>query len=148
MNRDTDAPTGRDVSRAVLRVFAPILIVVGILGFLVPARRAATSGAPAYNVFHLVFGALGIACARQRGPGWARTFNVGFGALDLYQALASRRGWFPQRWFRWRPPTICCTSASVPASSPPASSEQRRHRHDHRPFVAVDAAPRAGAALP
>jgi len=98
-----DSPTGRDVSRLVLRIFAPVLIVVGILGFLIPAKRAATSGAPAYNIFHLIFGAIGVACAAQRRPGWARTFNVGFGALDLYQAVASRRGWFPQRWFRWKP---------------------------------------------
>lgn len=102
MNRDAHAPTERDVSRAVLKVFAPILIVVGILGFLVPPKRAATSGAPAYNIFHLVFGAIGIACARHQRPSLARTFNVGFGALDLYQAVASRRGWFPQRWFRWK----------------------------------------------
>jgi hypothetical protein len=24
------------------------------------------------------------------------------GREDLYQAVASRRGWFPQRWFRWK----------------------------------------------
>lgn len=27
----------------------------------------------------------------------------GFGLLDLYQALASRRHWFPEPWFRWKP---------------------------------------------
>jgi Domain of unknown function (DUF4383) len=92
----------RDVSRSVLRVFGPILVVTGILGFLVPQRKAATSGAPAYNIFHLIFGGLGIACAASRSRRPAQAFNIGFGALDLYQAAASRRGWFPQRWFRWK----------------------------------------------
>ncbi len=92
----------RDVSRSVLRVFGPTLIVTGLLGFVMPQRKALTSGAPAYNVFHLVFGSLGIACAASRRRGPARVFNIGFGAVDLYQAVASRRGWFPQRWFRWK----------------------------------------------
>lgn len=59
-----------------------------------------TSGAPAYNVFHLMFGALGIVASRRRST--ARAFNAGFGAIDLYQAVASRRGWFPQKAFRWK----------------------------------------------
>ena len=92
----------RDVSRSVLRVFGPVLIVTGLLGFVVPQRKALTSGAPAYNIFHLIFGSLGIACAASRRRSPARMFNIGFGALDLYQAVASRRGWFPQRWFRWK----------------------------------------------
>jgi Domain of unknown function (DUF4383) len=91
---------GRDVNRTVAKIFGPTLILTGIAGFVVPPKKAATSGAPAYNVFHLVFGALGIVASRRRGT--ARAFNLGFGAIDLYQAVASRRGWFPQRWFRWK----------------------------------------------
>jgi len=92
----------RDLNRIVARLFGSVLIVTGIAGFLVPARKAATSGAPAYNVFHLTFGALGIAASRRLRS--ARAFNLGFGAIDLYQAVASRRGMFPQRWFRWKTP--------------------------------------------
>lgn len=92
--------TDRDVNRFVTKVFGPTLILTGIAGFVIPAKKAATSGAPAYNIFHLFFGALGIAASRRRGT--ARAFNIGFGAIDLYQALASRRGLFPQRWFRWK----------------------------------------------
>ena len=44
----------------------------------------------------------GIACAASASRRPAQAFNIGFGALDLYQAAASRRGWFPKRWFRWR----------------------------------------------
>lgn len=91
---------GRDVNRLVAKVFGPTLILVGIAGFVVPPKKAATSGAPAYNVFHLIFGCLGIVASRRRGT--ARAFNVGFGAIDLYQAVASRRGLFPQKWFRWK----------------------------------------------
>ena len=92
----------RDPSRSVLRIFGPILVVTGILGFVIPQRRAATSGAPAYNIFHIIFGGLGIACAASSRRGPAQAFNIGFGALDLYQAAASKRGWFPKRWFRWK----------------------------------------------
>jgi hypothetical protein len=92
--------SGRDLNRIVARVFGATLILTGIAGFVVPAKKSATSGAPAYNVFHLIFGALGIAASRRRGT--ARAFNIGFGAIDLYQAVASRRGMFPQRWFRWK----------------------------------------------
>jgi hypothetical protein len=92
---------GRDVNQRVAQVFGPILIITGIAGFVTPAKKAATSGAPAYNVFHLVFGWLGIIASRHRGT--ARAFNIGFGTIDLYQAVASRRGLFPKRWFRWKP---------------------------------------------
>ena len=92
--------SGRDVNRFVAKVFGPTLILVGIAGFVVPPKKAATSGAPAYNVFHLIFGFLGIIASRRRTT--ARAFNIGFGAIDLYQAVASRRGLFPQRWFRWK----------------------------------------------
>lgn len=84
-----------------IAVFAPILVIVGILGFAIPADKATTSGAPAYNVFHIVFGAIGIALALTGHDASIRTFNIGFGVIDLYQALASRRHWWPERIFRW-----------------------------------------------
>ncbi|HVE19625.1 MAG TPA: DUF4383 domain-containing protein [Ilumatobacteraceae bacterium] len=88
------------MNQLVAKLFGSTLIVTGIAGFVIPAKKAATSGAPAYNVFHLLFGSLGIVASRRRGT--ARAFNLGFGAIDLYQAVASRRGLFPQRWFRWK----------------------------------------------
>ena len=45
----------------VLLVFAPILTLAGILGFLIPPKRSLTSGAPAYNMFHIIFGLIGLA---------------------------------------------------------------------------------------
>lgn len=89
-----------DLNRAVARLFGPTLILTGLAGFFIPARKAKTSGATAYNVFHLIFGAVGLAASKRRDT--ARAFNFGFGAIDLYQAVASRRGLFPQKWFRWK----------------------------------------------
>jgi hypothetical protein len=86
----------------VAAAFGVVLVVAGGLGFVVPPEKAKTSGAPPYNVFHIVFGLVGLACAAA-GTTAARAFNVGFGLLDLYQLAASRRVWFPQRWFRWKP---------------------------------------------
>ena len=86
--------------RWVLGGFASVLLLVGILGFVAPARGS-SSTAPAYNVFHLAFGVLGLALVVW-GDGTAiRTFLVGFGLIDLYQALASHQHWFPESYFRW-----------------------------------------------
>ena len=89
------------VNRFVLGVFAPLLLIVGILGFVMPAGRSSTSGAPAYNVFHLAFGALGVALVIWGHPTATRSFVVGFGLIDLYQALSSHQHWFPESLFRW-----------------------------------------------
>ena len=93
-------PNGRDLNQLVARVFGPTLIATGVAGFVVPPKKAMTSGAPAYNVFHLISGVVGLLASRRRGT--ARAFNFGFGAIDLYQAVASRRRLFPQKWFRWK----------------------------------------------
>jgi hypothetical protein len=92
----------RELNRPILSVFAPILVLTGLAGFLIPERRALTSGAPAYNIFHIIFGSIGISCARSSRRAPARLFNLLFGGFDLYQLVASRRGWFPNRWFRWK----------------------------------------------
>jgi hypothetical protein len=93
-------PSGRDLNRSIARMFGATLILTGVAGFVIPPKKAMTSGVPAYNVFHLLFGALGIVSSRRHST--ARAFNVGFGAIDLYQAVASRRRWFPQKAFRWK----------------------------------------------
>lgn len=83
--------------------FAPLLLAAGGLGFVVPARLSLMSGAPAYNVFHLVAGALGLFIALRRPAPAAIAFNLTFGAIDLYQALAGLTGLFPARLFALRP---------------------------------------------
>lgn len=83
----------------VSRLFGAVLALTGILGFLLPPEKSLMSGAPAYNVFHLIAGAVGIWAARKACR--AAAFNLGFGLIDLYQALASFLGWFPLSYFRW-----------------------------------------------
>ncbi|MEJ7700318.1 MAG: DUF4383 domain-containing protein [Pyrinomonadaceae bacterium] len=60
-----------------------------------------TSGAPVYNIFHIVFGALGLLLLVARNENYIRAFNIGFGLIDLYQALASFAHLFPEQYFRW-----------------------------------------------
>lgn len=84
-----------------LLIFAPLLILTGIAGFLIPADKALTSGAPFYNIFHLVFGSVGVIIFWSWKKAWIESFNIGFGMLDLYQALASQAHLFPDRFFRW-----------------------------------------------
>ncbi len=86
-----------------LTLFAPLLLVAGVLGFVVPARLSLMSGAPAYNVFHLVAGALGLWLALRRLVPAVIAFNLIFGAIDLYQAVAGLTGLFPAELFGLRP---------------------------------------------
>ncbi len=88
-------------NRALLTLFGPILIVVGVLGFVVPADAALTSGAAPYNLFHIGFGVLGMVAVLSRRLPLIRGFNIGFGLIDLYQGVASVLGWWPQEAFLW-----------------------------------------------
>jgi hypothetical protein len=85
-----------------LLVFAPLLVLTGLLGFVIPQNKSMTSGAPAYNVFHVVFGLAGVALVMCKCEGGIRAFNIGFGVIDLYQAAASFLHLFPERYFRWK----------------------------------------------
>jgi len=84
-----------------LAIFAPVLIITGIAGFLIPAEHSLTSGAPAYSVFHLIFGVVGVLVVWTRKELWLSSFNFGFGLIDLYQALASALHLPPEKYFVW-----------------------------------------------
>jgi hypothetical protein len=86
-----------------LSVFAPVLVLTGLLGFLLPASMSLMSGAAPYNVFHLLAGAVGIALALKRAAAGAIAFNLVFGGIDLYQAVAGLTGLFPAQLFALRP---------------------------------------------
>lgn len=93
----------RSLNYKTLAVFAPLLILVGVAGFLIPADKSLTSGAPAYNVFHLLFGVIGLIVLWTSKERFISLFNGGFGLIDLYQALASRLDLPPQEYFLWTP---------------------------------------------
>lgn len=85
----------------VLAIFAPLLILVGILGFVIPQHKGLTSGAAAYNIFHIIFGTIGVMIVFFDHDPSIRVFNIGFGLIDLYQAGASFAHIFPAKYFRW-----------------------------------------------
>jgi len=91
------------VNGRVLAVFGPVLILTGITGFLIPPRLALMSGAPAYNVFHIVFGMIGTALVVAKSAVGIAVFNLGFGIVDVYQTVAGVTGVFPARQFRYKP---------------------------------------------
>ena len=66
-----------------------------------PADLSLTSGAPAYNVFHIAFGLFGLVVLRSRNQAAISGFNASFGLIDLYQALASHFVWPPKEYFLW-----------------------------------------------
>jgi hypothetical protein len=86
-----------------LAVFAPVLVLAGVAGLLLPPELALMSGAVPYDVFHIVFGAVGIAIVLARSGRLAGVFNLCFGAIDLYQAAAGVMGVFPAGLFGLRP---------------------------------------------
>ena len=85
-----------------LTAFAPILIIAGVLGFITPPSMALMSGAAPYNLFHIFFGLVGIGLLVTKRLPLARAFNIGFGAVDLYQAVASFAGLFPTALFAYK----------------------------------------------
>ncbi len=89
------------INTLTLKIFAPVLILTGVLGFLTPPSMALMSGAAPYNLFHIAFGVIGLGLAFLAGGRYARYFNIGFGAIDLYQAVASFAGLFPKSVFLW-----------------------------------------------
>jgi hypothetical protein len=87
----------------VLTVFAPLLAFTGVLGFVLPADLSLMSGAAPYNVFHLLAAALGLSILVRRSVAGAVAFNLVFGGIDLWQAVAGVAGLFPARLFALRP---------------------------------------------
>lgn len=86
----------------VLIIFGPILIITGIAGFLIPPDKSQTSGAPSYNIFHIIFGIAGTVIALTYHDPFIRAFNISFGVIDLYQAAASFLHLFPESHFKWK----------------------------------------------
>ncbi len=95
-----NAPPKIFLNYITLAIFAPILILTGVLGFVLP--DGLMSNAPAYNVFHIIFGVIGLIFVLSKNSNLIRGFNIGFGLLDLYQALASFVDWFPESYFGWK----------------------------------------------
>ncbi|MFZ0063048.1 MAG: hypothetical protein WAL47_13540 [Pyrinomonadaceae bacterium] len=91
----------RSANYITLGIFAPLLILVGVAGFLIPPQLSLTSGAPAYNIFHVMFGLLGVFVLWSRKEVLISSFNAGFGLIDLFQAFASYAGLPPKQYFLW-----------------------------------------------
>ena len=82
---------------------APVLVLTGVLGFVVPPHLAWLSGAPAYNLFHIGAGLVGAGLLVRGGGRGAVAFNLAFGLIDLYQAVAAAAGLFPAVLFAYQP---------------------------------------------
>lgn len=82
-------------------IFAPVLILTGVAGFVIPAQYGLMSNATPYNLFHIIFGAIGLVLLQTKSDLAASSFNLGFGLIDLYQVLASGVGLSPIQYFHW-----------------------------------------------
>jgi hypothetical protein len=91
----------RTLNQTTLMIFAPLLMLTGIAGFVIPAQYSLMSNATPYNLFHIFFGAIGLVLLQTKSDLAASAFNLGFGLIDLYQALASAIGLSPIEYFHW-----------------------------------------------
>lgn len=87
----------------VLTVFGPLLVLTGILGFVLPAEMSLMSGAAPYNVFHIAAGVVGVGIVLRRSVPASVAYNLAFGCIDLWQAIAGLTGLPPARLFALRP---------------------------------------------
>jgi len=94
-------PPKWNLNYVTLLIFAPVLILTGVLGFILPAGLM--SNAPAYNIFHIIFGVIGLMFVLSKNQNLIRAFNIGFGLIDIYQAIASFMNLFPENYFQWKP---------------------------------------------
>ena len=91
----------RTINQTTLMIVAPLLLLTGIAGFVLPERYALMSNAAPYNLFHIFFGALGLILLQSKNDLVSSTYNFGFGLIDLYQVLASVVGLTPIEYFHW-----------------------------------------------
>ena len=91
----------KTLNQKTLTILAPLLILTGIAGFVIPARYSLMSGASPYNVFHILFGVIGLWLVLSNSNLWSSAFNFVFGLIDLYQVLASVVGLTPIQYFYW-----------------------------------------------
>ena len=95
------AMENKSLNQKTLAVLGPLLMLTGIAGFVMPEQYNLMSDAAPYNLFHIIFGALGLLLAITANDFWASLFNFGFGLIDLYQVLASVAGLTPIQYFHW-----------------------------------------------
>lgn len=91
----------KTLNQKTLMILAPLLILTGVAGFIIPPQYSLMSGATPYNLFHIIFGAIGLMLSLTNNDLWASSFNLGFGLIDLYQVVASVVGLTPIQYFYW-----------------------------------------------
>jgi len=91
----------KTLNQKTLFILGPLLILTGIAGFVIPEQYSLMSGAAPYNLFHIICGSLGLLLTMTNSDLAAIAFNIGFGLIDLYQAVASVVGLAPIQYFHW-----------------------------------------------
>lgn len=91
----------KTINQTTLMILAPLLLVTGIAGFVLPERYTLMSNAVPYNLFHLIAGAIGLFLISAKSDLVSSAFNFGFGLIDLYQVLASVVGLTPIEYIHW-----------------------------------------------
>src|SRR6266545_2853422 len=91
----------KSLNQKTLMVLAPLLLLTGIAGFVIPGRYNLMSDAAPYNLFHIIVGTLGLCLVMANSDLGASAFNLVFGLIELYQVLASVIGLAQIQYFHW-----------------------------------------------
>jgi hypothetical protein len=91
------------LNQITLTILAPLMLLVGVGGFVIPSQYNLLSGSAPYNLFHIFLGAIGIMLLSWRNYLLVCSFNLALGVIDLYQVLASVVGLTPIQYFLWTP---------------------------------------------
>ena len=91
------------LNQLTLTILAPLLMLAGIAGFVIPSQYSLTSNAAPYNLFHIFFAAVGMVLLSFKNDLLVSMFNLMLGVIDLYQVLASVVGLTPKQYFLWTP---------------------------------------------
>ena len=91
----------KSLNYKVLFILSSALVLTGILGFILPLGTIPVSNESAYNIFHIAFGAIGFLLIIFRYENPIRVFNIVFGLMEIYQAIASYSQLFPEQYFKW-----------------------------------------------
>src|SRR5687767_16025397 len=71
----------KTLNQKTLMVLAPLLVLTGIAGFVIPPQYSLMSAAAPYNMFHLIFGTVGLLLMSSKNDLVASSFNLGFGLI-------------------------------------------------------------------
>jgi len=91
----------KNLNFLILKFLAPILILIGVLGYIIPNEYNLMSNENFYNLFQINIGLIGMILLFTMNIKLIRGFNIALGAFNIYQVFSSYFGIFPDELFNY-----------------------------------------------